>query len=207
MESARQEQGVQTVEIQLAPDLLQIFFPLFQQGVELEVEVGCTIKQLLTEQFGISSDYLAARITTLFLNSKAIDDAAMAVVRDGSVLALSGAMPGMVGATMRSGGHLAAMRGAMTYSDVQQAATAKSGRIKVKLFNLLLSELGPKLLTWGILLSGTQFKSFLAEQPVEFRFRKLSVDGKPVAAGQLLSEDWLNSGAQVKVKVFLGDES
>ncbi len=80
-------------------------------------------------------------------------------------------------------------------------------RIPVKLFNLLLSELGPKLLTWGILLSGTQFKSFLAEQPVEFRFRKLSVDGTPVAAGQLLSEDWLNSGAQVKVKVFLGDES
>ncbi len=206
MKATKQEQGLQSVEIQLTPDLLQIFFPLFQQGVEVEVEVGCTIKQLLTEQFGISADYLAARITTLFLNSKAIDDAATAVVRDGSVLALSGAMPGLVGATMRSGGHLAAMRGAMTYSDDQQAATAKSGRIKLKLFNLLLSELGPKLLAWGILISGTQFKSFLAAQPAEFRFRNLSVDGKPVAAGQLLSEVWLNSGELVKVKVFLGDE-
>ncbi len=114
-------------EVQLAPELLSFFFPLLQQGVEVEVETGCSLKQLLIEQFGISADYIASRITTLFLNSRAVDDAATALVHDGAVLALSGAMPGLVGATMRSGGFYAAMRGAMTYQNEAEAARPPAG--------------------------------------------------------------------------------
>ncbi len=138
-----------SLEVQLAPELLRIFFPLLQQGVEVEVETGCTLKQLLIEQFGIPADYIASRITTLFLNNRAVDDAATAMVHDGAVLALSGAMPGLVGATMRSGGFYAAMRGAMTYHNEAELPTHRQGRIRLKLFNLLLDELGPRVLGRG----------------------------------------------------------
>ncbi len=122
-----------SVELQLPPELLRIFFPLLQEGVEVDIAAGCSIKQLLTEQFGIPAEYIASRITTLFLNSRAVDNAATALVQDGAVLALSGAMPGLVGATMRSGGFYAAMRGAMTYRNDTEGPKAARGRIKLKI--------------------------------------------------------------------------
>lgn len=196
-----------TVEGRLAPELLRIFFPLFQEGVELEVEVGCTIKQLLVGQFGIAADYLSARITTLFLNNRAVDDVATAVITDGSVLALSGAMPGLVGATMRSGGYYAAMRGAMTYANDQQEVPVKQGRIKLKLFNLLLEELGPRVMQWGILLRGARFNELLAAQPEGFRLRDCRLDGRTVVGETLQTgRRRFEDAALVKLTVSFGGE-
>ena len=198
---------IPSLEIGLSPELLQIFFPLFQQGVRVEVEVGCTVKELLTGQFGISADYLAGRITTLFLNSKAIDDAATAVVLDGAVLALSGAMPGLVGATMRSGGHLAAMRGNMTYQNATEEVSARQGQITLKLFNLLLSELGPRVLQWGILLKVSQFRELLEAQPDRFRLRDCVLDGRAVSSEQLKNGQQLPPAESlVKLTVSFGEQ-
>ncbi len=198
----------QSVEVHLNPELLRIFFPLLQEGVELQVEVGCTVKELLVEQFGISVDYLSNRITTIFLNSKAVDQAATAVIHEGAVLALSGAMPGLVGATLRSGGYYAAMRGAMTYTDAAGEATAKSGRIKFKLFNLLLEELGPRVLRLGILLNGARFKNFMGAQPAELRFRDCRVDGRPATTELLRNAKFLeNDETMLKLVVHFGDET
>jgi len=170
-----------SLEVQLAPELLNLFFPLLQQGVEVEVETGGNLKQMLIEQFGIPADYIASRITTLFLNHRAVDDAATALVHDSAVVALSGAMPGLVGATMRSGGFYAAMRGAMTYRNEAEVPDAKRGRIRLKLFNLLLDELGPRVLRRGVVLSAGELRAFLAELPAEFRFRGCWLDGRPLA--------------------------
>jgi hypothetical protein len=170
-----------SLEVQLAPELLNLFFPLLQQGVEVEVETGGNLKQMLIEQFGIPADYIASRITTLFLNYKAVDDAATALIHDSAVVALSGAMPGLVGATMRSGGFYAAMRGAMTYHNEAEVPVAKRGRIRLKLFNLLLDELGPRILRRGVVVSAAQLRAFLAELPTEFRFHGCWLDGRPLA--------------------------
>ncbi len=170
-----------SVELQLPPELLRIFFPLLQEGVEVDIATGCSVKQLLTDQFGISAEYIASRITTLFLNSRAVDNAATALVHDGAVLALSGAMPGLVGATMRSGGFYAAMRGAMTYRNDTEAPESRRGRIKLKLFNLLLDELGARVMMRGIVLGRERFQAFLAAQPADFRPRGSWLDGRPVA--------------------------
>lgn len=143
---------------QLDADKLSVFFPLFQAGVDLRVENGCTVTELLTEQFGIPEDYISSRITTIFLNHKAVDDAGKALVTNGSTLALSGAMPGLVGATMRSGGHLAALRGAMTYHNPTEAVARGAAQIRLKLFNLLLNELAPRFLAHGIIISTGQLK-------------------------------------------------
>lgn len=193
-------------EVQLTPELLRLFFPLLQQGVEVEVETGCSLKQLLIEQFGIPADYIASRITTLFLNSRAVDDAATALVHDGAVLALSGAMPGLVGATMRSGGFYAAMRGAMTYHNEAELPVHRQGRIRLKLFNLLLEELGPRVLGRGVVLSTAHLREFLAEFPTEFRFRGCWLDGRPLTVDRQRSLPELpGDEEQLKLKVQFGD--
>ncbi len=195
-----------SIEVQLAPEHYKSFSLMLQQGVEVEVETGCSVKQLLTEQFGISADYISGRITTLFLNSRAVDDAATAMVHDGAVLALSGAMPGLVGATMRSGGFYAAMRGAMTYRNDDEVPAAKRGRIRLKLFNLLLEELGPRVLGRGIILSAEGLQRFFSAQPEGFRPLALRVDGRQIQAEQLQGGSLpVETGELLKLKIRFGD--
>jgi len=158
------------------------FFPLLRQGFSIEARAGCSLEDLLCRQWGISPDYVRSRITTIFLNSRAIDDVKTALVRNGSTIALSGAMPGLVGATMRRGGHYAAMRGAMTHQESGLAERDDSGWVRVKLFNLLMAELGPGFLQQGILLTSRDLIEFLAAQQKEFHegCRQARLDGEPV---------------------------
>lgn len=200
-------QGGRSIEVQLAPELLRIFFPLFQEGVEVEVKAGCTIRELLIEQFGIAAEYIATRITTVFVNHRAVDNMDSAQIYDGAVLALSGAMPGLVGATMRSGGFYAAMRGNMTYRNEATAPEVKSGTIKLKLFNLLLPELGPRLLQRGIVLSVARWQEFLTQQPEQLRVRGYWLDGRALPVDQLRAGTNLPAATEViKLKVYSGEE-
>jgi hypothetical protein len=194
-----------SVAIEIPGVLLSNFFPLFQQGVVIEAEVGCTIKQMLTVQFGISAEYLAQRITTIFLNSKAVDDASTAVVSNDSVLALSGAMPGLVGATMRSGGYYAAMRGAMTHKNKEVVAVEKQGRIKIKLFNLLLPELGGKILLHGVYLTGQEVLNLLDDFPERLPLRQSRYNDQIVDLEFLRNQLSLEGRSLIKLKVNFGD--
>jgi len=195
-----------SVEVSLAPELLRMFYQLFQEGVKVEIEVGCSVKKLLTDQFGISSDYITGRITTLFLNHRAVDDAATALIQDGAVLALSGAMPGLVGATMRSGGYYSAMRGAMTFNN-DEVPEVRRGKIRIKLFNLLLEELGPRLLCRGILLTGERLQQLLANLPEQLRVRDFRIDGRKLPVEQFrLGNDFPDGAEILKLKVDFGGE-
>jgi len=153
----------------ISPQQVSEFFPLFQQGVRVPCRTECTLGNLLSEQWGIDPVYVKERITTIFLNHRAIDSVDTTQVHGGATLALSGAMPGLVGATMRRGGHLAAMRGAMTHHQDETAEGGNRTWIRLKLFNLLLPELGPGFLERGILLSGNELQSFLQERQEDFR--------------------------------------
>jgi hypothetical protein len=184
------------LELTLFPDQLPAFFPFLQEGVRVRAVVGCSIVELLTQQFGVTPEYIRTRITTLFLNSRAIDKAETAIVLDGSVLALSGAMPGLVGATMRSGGFYAAMRSNISYQNPDEHELVREGTIRIKLFNLLLSELGPTILRQGILLPGSVLRAFFAGQQEDFwkDCRKALLNGQPVDAPVLGSGSLLPPG-------------
>jgi hypothetical protein len=196
-----------SLEVQLPTELLRIFSPLLQSGIGIEIELGCSIQQLLTEQLGIASEYVSGRITTIFLNSKAVDKAGTAMIHDGAVLALSGAMPGLVGATMRSGGYYAAMRGAMTYHDDREIPVGQRGVITIKLFNLLLEELGPRLLLRGFLLRADRWREFLAQQPERLRIRGYRIDGRSVPVDRFRRQaDFPDDGEMLQVKVHCGDD-
>lgn len=167
------------------------FFPILQQGFFVRARVGCTIKDLLCEQFGVDSDYLKNRITTIFLNGKAIDDAGTSRVGDGATLALSAAMPGLVGATMRAGGYYAAMRGAMTHLESGDGGREEYGHIRIKLFNLLMAEMGPGFLAHGVIVPGEDLAEILSEQPSVIRegCRRALLNGEPVDPAKLTAGD------------------
>jgi hypothetical protein len=180
------------------PEHLSCFFPLLQQGFNVRVQVGCGIRELLCNQFGIDTDYLKQRITTIFLNSKPVDDTELSRVADGATLALSAAMPGLVGATMRRGGFYAAMRGGITHHESSAGAEEKYGEIRIKLFNLLMAELGPGFLRQGIIVPTPALVNFLAAQAPDFweGWSEILLNGKPVAAGVLKTGAWIAQGEE-----------
>ena len=79
--------------------------------------------------------------------------------------------------------------------------------IRLKLFNLLLEELGPRFLLHGILLSWQQLHDLFPSQSQGFRPSSCRLDGSPVAA-----DDWLRlgesdpSGELVEVKVYFSEQ-
>jgi hypothetical protein len=169
------------------PEPIRWFFPLLQQGFTIRARVGFSIRELLCDQFGIRPDYLSGRITTIFLNSRAIDDPASSRVAAGATLALSAAMPGLVGATMRCGGYYSAMRSDITHHDFAGDGAQGNGEIRVKLFNLLMAELGPGFLARGIRLPALDLAEFLAAQTQGFweGCRSILLEGRTADPGLL----------------------
>ncbi len=152
----------------MGADRLGCFYPILQQGFGVPARVPCTVKELLCDQFGMDAGYVAERITTIFLNGKATDNIDKAVAGNGALLALSAAMPGLVGATMRRGGYYAAMRSAITLGEQDTTGSSSDGTVRVKLFNLLLPELGPEFLGRGILLTSAEAIEFFRDQEQDF---------------------------------------
>jgi hypothetical protein len=127
-----------------------LFSPLFQRGVLVAAVVGRGVKDVLCGQLGIAEDYLEQRVQTVFLDGKAVDDLVDSVVENGSVMALSSALPGLAGATLRRGGFYAALRSAISYDSTIAHSDVQNGTFTLKLYNLVLNELGPALLQRGI---------------------------------------------------------
>ena len=183
------------LSLHLKSKLTPIFFQLLGHGFSVNVQTGCSVKNLLCGQLGIHEDYLAQRVQTTFLNGKVVDDQNSAIVNDGSTLALSGAMPGLVGAILRSGGFYAAMREQISHEKTQPSIRENTGNITLKLLNLVVKELGPTFLERGIWINGQTLGEFLKRYADEIRAGCISgeLDGKPADIDSLQKTD-LNKG-------------
>jgi len=127
------------IKLLLKKNKVSLMYPLLQQGFQVTAKVGCDIQSLMCDQFGMMPDYLSDRINTIFLNGKPVDDVASAIINDGATLALSAAMPGLVGATFRKAGCLASLRGSITYREASAPlSVCQEGTVTLKLFNLLI---------------------------------------------------------------------
>ncbi len=158
---------IQTVALRLTDDQLSAFFPLFQKGVAIPAIVGCTLKSLLVDQLAIPADYVTDRVTTIFFNNSPVDDLDRTIMQEGSRVTLSAAMPGLVGATMRRGGFYAALRQGISHAADNGKTTDESGTIRLKLFNLLLTELGPTILARGVILEQDEYNELLCTLPAQ----------------------------------------
>ena len=131
--------------------------------------VGTTIRNLLHDQFGVGENSIEERISTIFLDGKPVDDIDSVTVKNGATLALSGAMPGLVGATLRRKSPLASFRRTISSSDlIRKEEGTSTGIIRIKIFNVLINDIGPLFLERGIFLSACTLKSFLENLPDGF---------------------------------------
>jgi len=149
--------------------VLPLFFQLLGHGFYVNVQTGCSVKELLCNQLGIHEDYLEQRIKSIFLNGKVVDDVKSAIVPEDAAMALSGAMPGLVGAILRSGGFYAPMRSQISHAENRPVSRLKKGNITVKLWNLVVKELGPTFLQRGIWLKSEEVRSFIERHREELK--------------------------------------
>jgi len=165
------------------PNLLGLLVPEFM----VKARVGNNLKVFVCEQLGVHETYFEKRVQTIFMNSKPVDDVAMAIVRDGAVLAFSAAMPGLVGATFRKGGRYSWMRSSISHADSSDKAEEEIGWVTVKLFNMILKELGPDFLVNGVWISGSRARAFFEAQSPEFLkgIRTMTLDGETLSPSEL----------------------
>ena len=182
--------------------ILPALTSLLSAGVWVEINLGCSIRELLCDQLGLESTYLDNIIQTLFLDGKPVDDVDTAGVKNGSTLALSAAMPGLVGATMRKGGHYASFRHNISYENKRRVAVEddRVGRIKLKLFNNMIKELGPHLLKRGVIFSSSEILDLIMEgQVVSSAIEEVAIDGSKISAEELLRH--LNQNAEWETQI------
>ena len=177
-----------TLTLKLDPELMSVFSPMLGGGFSVCAPSGISIKAYICSYLGIDSDYFENRIQTLFLDGSPVDDPETAVLKKGSVLALSGAMPGLAGATLRRGGFYGRLRGEISYDQDTACETTGECFIRVKLFNIMVKELGPLFLEKGI-----QVDSDTVSELFNKRRRRLldgcraaELDGKPIEPERLI---------------------
>jgi hypothetical protein len=183
-------------------NLIPIFFQLLSHGFNVNVQVGGSVKDLLCNQLGLSQDYLSKRIKTIFLNAKVVDDLDLAIVVNGSTLALSGAMPGLVGAILRSGGFFASMRSQISHKKAPSTSSKDNGFITLKLLNLVVKELGPGFLQQGIIIDGKNLQDFLYHFNSELEAGCTSgkLNATTVEIRQIVEFDWTTGPVLLQVE-------
>ena len=172
----------------LSGAITSCFTQLFSKGVNIRVSLPCNLDELLCEQVGISTDYLEERIQTVFLDGQPVDDVKHAFVGNGATIALSAAMPGLVGAVLRKGGYFAGLRDSITFHCETENQEACWGLVTVKLFNMTTRELGPLLLKHGILLIGDEIHGIIKDWMEVFRreCQTIRLDDRKVGLDELL---------------------
>ncbi|HOW53042.1 MAG TPA: hypothetical protein PLR60_00205 [Syntrophorhabdaceae bacterium] len=181
-----------------------VFMPLLQEGFIVRCKTGITIEDLLREDFGIARDYMEKRLSTVFLDGQCIDDIDSAIVHGGAVLALSSAMPGLVGATLRRKGILASMRASITHrGQTGQAVSAGEGFVTIKLFNVLAGELGPVFLARGIYVKAAGMKDFLQKRggPFWSAISRTIFDGRQIDREKLPDALGDEAGALIMLRL------
>jgi hypothetical protein len=183
-------------------ELIPTFYALLSQGVTIKVKVGCTIRELLLRQLGLQADYIEQRVQTIFLDGKAVDNIDTAVVMSGSTLALSAALPGLAGATLRRGGAYAAMRSQISHGKSPLSDQIKEGELVLKLFNLVARELGSMFLAKGVWIKGKNLQGFFQRAPDSFwaGCRAAELNGQPLDIGSLATMEWAQQQVFVTVK-------
>ncbi|MBW2441881.1 MAG: hypothetical protein JRH12_15490 [Deltaproteobacteria bacterium] len=195
--------GISNLRISLTTkdELVTIFYQLLGQGFRVNIQSGCSVKELLCNQLGIHEDYLNERIKTIFLNAKVVDEVDSAYVDDDSVLALSGAMPGLVGAILRSGGMYAGMRNQISHTINEASTHGADAQITLKLWNLVVRELGPTFLQNGILIKGKDLQDLITLhlEELEAGCQAIQLNDKSVEVADLRLADWKNKMISLQV--------
>lgn len=171
-----------------------LFYPLLRRGYLVPASGDTSLKSLLMQELELSGEAGLDSIQTVLLDGAAVDDMGRAFPEDGSTVALSAAMPGLLGACLRRGGSLAAMREGITYFEPSDPVQERGSIIlRLKLYNLLLQQWGLFLLVRGILVEARDLREVMErfEQEWESSRLKASTDSEELDFFSL--RQWLGS--------------
>lgn len=162
---------------------------LMHNGCYVKVECGKTMRDLLCGQFQIPFEYVRKDIKVIFLQYSPVDDIETAIIKDGATLALSAAMPGLVGAAMRRDGDLTWMRSSITYHEGETDHTVRQGLIQIKLFNRVMADLGESFLRRGVYLQSKYLSEFLTRFTSDFwkKFGTISRNEDTITSQEFIS--------------------
>ncbi len=191
-----------TLYFEVEEKLLHKFYPLLQAGFFVTAQVGVSIKEYLLRQCLLDEDYITNSIQSIFLDGKPVDDIDTAVLQDGASLSLSGALPGLVGAVMRRGSPYASFRNTISYTAGNGGAGIKEGRIWIKLFNIVMRDIGPGFLERGIMTGSSGLAELLGAEGGGFwkGCRNIMLDGAP-AGGTSIIRRLLSAEQTVMLRV------
>jgi hypothetical protein len=187
------------LDIQLSVEAarLPVFYEILAAGFRVSAPEGKSIRAVLTTHIGLAPGYLETRVQTVFLNGRAVDDFDQTMIRAGDILALSSAMPGLVGAVFRKESPFSRMRG-LAIPDAGDAEGQGIGEMTLKLFNQVAKDLGPDFLSSGIRVSAAYLRRFLAAHP-ELAFKGVRAGGKELDTREL--PEVLNVEADARVRI------
>ena len=181
---------VATLELLLAGDDFRVFASLMQRGVFIRLARRATLWSLLCQDLELEAGFVEQRISTIFLNGRPVDTLE-AKLRQGDILALSAAMPGLVGATMRRGGLVATLRSNISHREEGgREEGGREGIILVKLFNTLIPVLGPLLLKRGVLVERDALNDYFRIPGFGERCQRVILNGEEVDPAQAGGLSW-----------------
>lgn len=180
--------------VHIIADQISFFHQLLAQGILASTIAGTSIYHFLTIDIGIAPEYIDHRIQTIFLDGKAVDDVKNTFLKQGSILALSAAMPGLVGATFRKSGFYSSFRKNISYEQQSTVSNKQVIDFTLKLFNTIAKELGPGIFKTGIRVNGSLFQDFILDQKDRFISvcKKQTIFGKDIDAKGFISHEWKN---------------
>ncbi|MEF3698923.1 hypothetical protein [Desulfolutivibrio sp.] len=153
------------VELTLDERGMARFVSLLAGGVGVGVTGPCGLGMFLGENLGLEPGYIRDRLRTIFVNGQPVDDIAHTLLAPGDELALSVAMPGLVGICMRLDSPFKSFRGDITHGRAASRSHLgdQAGTVTVKLFNFIAREIGPGLLARGVAIGGGRLVRAVAD--------------------------------------------
>ncbi len=158
------EIAMQEIHVAASRSSRKSWYYLLQKGFFLETVQGWSIRDFLESGLGLERDFVNARIRTIFLNSSPVDEIGSARIKQGDILALGGAMPGLVGICLGRESPFRSFRQDLDARPDSVAASPDTVLVTVKIFSTLAEDIGDELLKRGVLLSASDLSGFLRAQ-------------------------------------------
>ncbi|MFZ5571342.1 MAG: hypothetical protein ACOZF0_13120 [Thermodesulfobacteriota bacterium] len=188
------------------PAFFSIFYPFLSKGVQIPIAETLSIRDFLNGYLRLEPAYAENRIQTIFLNGRAVDDLATAMLSGGDTLALSAAMPGLVGASFRRSGNYSVFRDNVSLHAGQSGKSRGAGMVTLKLFNLIVSEIGPRVLRQGVHVPPKLLPEILdALDAASETAAEARLDDRPVALPEIRSR--IPANKTVVLRIQSGQES
>ena len=110
---------------------------------------------------------------------------------------------GTLAAAMRRGGFYGQLRSTITYQAGTAPGVRREGTVHIKIFNLLMHELGPDLLRKGIFVPSGDLAVFLSRQPESFwaGCSHITLDGRISSRDLLLGDGALSRCGTIHLTV------